>query len=154
MVALHDKAPDFDLPGSDGKRHSLKEFAGKYLVIYFYPKDDTPGCTVEAIGFTKAIEDLRTMGCEVVGISSDDEKSHLRFCEKRGLKHLLLSDESHETIKAYGAYGSRGIFGMGTQRKTYILDGAGTVIKIFEKVNPKGHEKEILDFIESTQKKR
>ncbi len=147
MVDLGSKAPDFHLQGSDGKRHSLKEFAGRYVVLYFYPKDDTPGCTIEAKGFNSRLDDLGVLGVQVVGVSSDDYDSHCRFSEKYGLRFLLLSDPSHMVIKKYGAYGSRGVFGMGTLRKTYVIDGKGKVVKIYPKVSPAGHENDIMKFI-------
>ena len=140
-------APDFSLDGSDGKKHSLKEFAGRYLVLYFYPRDDTPGCTIEARGFNSRLAELRGMGAEVVGVSSDSYGSHCKFSSKYGLGFLLLSDPSHKVIREYGAYGSRGIFGMGTLRKTYIIDKKGKVIKAYPKVSPAGHEDEIIGFL-------
>jgi peroxiredoxin Q/BCP len=149
MVEANSKAPDFRLKGSDGKEHNLSEFKGKYLVLYFYPKDDTPGCTIEAKGFNKKLEEIRKKGAEIVGVSKDDLKSHDKFCSKYGLEFLLLSDPESKAIKAYGAYGDRGIFGMGTLRNTYIIDKKGKIAKVFEKVNPKGHEDEILEALSS-----
>lgn len=144
MLDIKAYAPDFNLDGSDGKKHSLREFLGRYLVVYFYPRDDTPGCTMEAKGFTSEFETIRKLGAEVVGISNDDIGSHVKFCSKYGLKVLLLSDPTSKTIKRYGAYGSRGIFGQGTLRKTFIIDRGGKIARIFPKVNPLGHEKEII----------
>ncbi len=152
MVTINSRAPDFNLDGSDGKSHSLKEFSGKYLVLYFYPKDDTPGCTIEAKGFSSRISKMRALGAEVVGVSNDDIASHNRFCSKYDLKILLLSDPSSKTIKEYGAYGNRGIFGFGTLRTTFIIDKKGKIAKIFEKVNPLGHETEIMDAINAFEK--
>ena len=152
MVTINSRAPDFNLDGSDGKSHSLKEFSGKYLVLYFYPKDDTPGCTIEAKGFSSRISKMRALGAEVVGVSKDDIASHNRFCSKYDLKILLLSDPSSKTIKEYGAYGNRGIFGFGTLRTTFIIDKKGKIAKIFEKVNPLGHETEIMDAIKALEK--
>ena len=152
MVDLNSKAPDFTLEGSDGRMHSLNEFLGKYLVLYFYPRDDTPGCTIEAKGFSSKIDEIRKLGADVVGISKDDSLSHASFCSKYGLKILLLSDSSSEVIKSYGAYGSRGIFGAGTLRKTFIIDKEGKIAKVFEKVNPNGHENEIILAIKELEK--
>ncbi len=149
MVETNSKAPAFKLMGSDGKEHTLAEFKGKYLVLYFYPKDDTPGCTIEAKGFNKKLADIKKKGAVIVGVSKDDLKSHDKFCSKYGLEFLLLSDPESKVIKAYGAYGDRGIFGMGTLRNTYIIDKKGKIAKVFEKVNPKGHEDEILDALAS-----
>jgi thioredoxin-dependent peroxiredoxin len=149
MAEVNEKAPDFKLMGSDGKEYSLKRFSGKYLVLYFYPRDDTPGCTTEAKGFTKDLDDIRKLGAEVVGVSNDDLAAHAKFCSKYGLRHLLLSDKGNEMIKSYGAYGDKGIFGWGTLRKTFIIDKKGKIIKIFEKVKPDGHEKEVAEFLKS-----
>lgn len=149
MVVEGEKAPDFELVGSDGKKHALKEFRGKTLVLYFYPKDDTPGCTTEAKNFNKKLDEVRALGAEVVGVSKDDTKSHEKFCNKYALNFLLLSDPDSSMIKTYGAYGDRGIFGMGTLRKTYIIDKNGKISKIFEKVKPDKHDTEVLDFLKT-----
>ncbi len=149
MIGINSKAPDFKLMGDDGKEHTLGEFKGKFLVLYFYPKDDTPGCTIEAKGFNSKSEEIRKKGAEIVGVSKDDFKSHCKFRDKYGLRFLLLSDPDSKTIRAYDAYGDRGIFGMGTLRKTYVIDKDGKVAKVFEKVNPKGHEDEILEALSS-----
>lgn len=150
-MATNDKAPNFKLPDSDGKVHSLSDYKNKYLVIYFYPRDDTPGCTLEAKDFNKYLDDIHKLGAEVVGISKDDEKSHKKFCDKYKLEFTLLSDPASETIKAYGAYGDRGIFGMGTIRKTFVIDKKGNIIKEFPKVKPLGHGKEIVDFLKEVK---
>ncbi len=149
MVAEGEKAPDFALEGSDGKTHSLKEFGGRYLVLYFYPRDDTPGCTAEACSFRDSISEIRREGAEVVGVSRDPLESHAKFRSKFGLNFLLLSDPEGKTIKEYGAYGSRGVFGMGTLRKTFVIDGKGRIVKIYDKVSPKEHGGEILGFLGS-----
>ena len=149
MVHEGEKAPDFELVGSDGKKHTLKEFEGKSLVLYFYPKDDTPGCTTEAKNFNKKLDEVRASGAEVIGVSKDDTKSHEKFCNKYSLNFLLLSDPDSSMIKSYGAYGDRGIFGMGTLRKTYIIDKNGKISKIFEKVKPDKHDMEVLDFLKT-----
>ncbi|MCL5442270.1 MAG: peroxiredoxin [Candidatus Marsarchaeota archaeon] len=144
----NDNAADFNLDGSDGKRHSLSEFNGKYLVLYFYPKDNTPGCTIEAKEFNKHLQELKSLNAAVVGVSKDDLKSHGKFVEKCDLKFLLLSDPNSEVIKAYGAYGDRGIFGVGTLRNTYLIKD-GKVLKVFTKVKPNGHAEEVIDAIKS-----
>ncbi len=150
MVKEGSKAPEFSLEGSDGKRHELSEFKGKRLVVYFYPRDDTPGCTIEAKGLNESLAEIRDLGADVVGISKDDIKSHNKFCGKYNLKFLLLSDPDSSVIKSYGAYGSRGIFGIGTLRNTYIVDGSGRIAKVYEKVKPIGHGAEIIKFLKST----
>ncbi len=144
-----DKAPDFKLGGDDGKAHALGEFKGKYLVLYFYPRDDTPGCTIEAKGFTERIGEIKKLGADVVGISDDQYESHCRFRDKYGLKVLLLSDPMHKTIEAYGAWGNRGVFGVGTIRTTFVLGKDARILKIFEKVRPDGHPQEIIDFLKT-----
>ena len=149
MIRLNAMAPDFTLQGVDGKSHSLKEFSGKYLVLYFYPKDDTPGCTTEAKAFTGSIDEIRKLGADVVGISKDPYESHCKFRDKYSLKVLLLSDPESKVIKEYDAYGDRGIFGMGTLRKTFIIDKKGNIIKEYEKVKPEGHSKEVIEFLRS-----
>ena len=151
MVAIREgsKAPDFSLKGSDGKTHTLTEFKGRNVVLYFYPKDDTPGCTIEAKGFNKAVETLSKIDTVIVGISKDDLASHKKFCNKYSLRFLLLSDPESKVIKLYEAYGERGIFGMGTMRKTYIIDRNGNVAKIFAKVRPLEHTKEVVSAIAS-----
>jgi thioredoxin-dependent peroxiredoxin len=151
MISLNSSAPDFELEGSDGKKHTLAEFRGKYLVLYFYPKDDTPGCTKEACGFRDMSTEIRKLGAEIVGISKDLIEAHDRFGKKYGLNFLLLSDPESRAIKAYDAFGSRGIFGMGTLRKTYIIDREGRIAKAYDKVNPDGHAAEILEFLKGVR---
>jgi peroxiredoxin Q/BCP len=123
MLAEGSPAPDFTLKGSDGREHSLSEFRGRSVILYFYPKDDTPGCTIEAKEFNSSIGELE---------------------KKYSLKFLLLSDPESRVIKLYGAYGERGIFGPGTLRKTFVIDEKGKISKIFEKVAPRGHCSEVL----------
>ncbi|MCL4363182.1 peroxiredoxin [Candidatus Marsarchaeota archaeon] len=151
MLSEGDMAPDFKLPGSDGKEHSLRELRSKYVVLYFYPKDNTPGCTIEANNFNKRLDEIRKLNAEVIGISKDDYKSHEKFMNKYELKFLLLSDTESKTIKDYGAYGDRGIFGVGTLRNTYLIGKDGRIIKIFEKVNPKSHADEIISAIKEAE---
>jgi peroxiredoxin Q/BCP len=152
MVNEGEKAPDFLLVGSDGKKHAMKDFKGKYLVLYFYPKDDTPGCTTEAKDFNASRKEIKELGAEVVGISKDSPESHVKFCSKYSLDFILLSDPESSAIKAYGAYGDRGVFGKGTLRKTYIIDKNGIVVKVFPKVKPGGHDKEVIEFLKSAGK--
>ncbi len=144
-------APNFKLQGSDGKEHTRKEFEGKYLVLYFYPKDNTPGCTMEAKEFTKYLPEFDSVGANVVGVSRDDTKSHEHFVESCKLGILLLSDLTRNMIQAYGAWGDKGIFGMGVLRKTFVLDPTGKIIKIYPKVSPAGHAKEVLEFIKAAK---
>lgn len=149
MIEEGSNAPDFSLKGSDGKTHKLSDFRGSNVVLYFYPKDDTPGCTIEAKGFNEYLEKYRKAGTEVIGISKDSLDSHRKFCDKYSLKFLLLSDPESKVIKKYDAYGNRGAFGWGTLRKTYIISKNGKITKIFSKVQPLGHNKEVKSAITS-----
>ncbi len=152
MVNKGDRAPDFKLPGNDGKAHSLADFKGKYLILYFYPRDMTPGCTIEANNFNKHLRELKAMKAEVVGISNDSIERHGKFAEKCNLRFLLLSDQSNKTMKAFGAYGSRGVFGIGTLRNTYIIKD-GKVLRAFEKVNAMVHVDEVLESLKELNRK-
>jgi len=147
MLREGEAAPSFSLEGSDGKKHTLKEFRGKRLVLYFYPKDDTIGCTIEAKCFNARMDEIRQADAEVVGVSADDTESHGRFVSKYDLGFLLLSDPDKKTIKKYDAYGNRGIFGMGIIRKTFIIGKDGRIVKIFPRVRPNGHDKEVIEFL-------
>lgn len=141
------KAKEFNLPGESGKVHKLSDYKGRWLVLYFYPKDDTPGCTKEACGFRDGLRQLEKLGVVVLGVSKDSPKSHQKFKEKYHLNFLLLSDESKEVLQAYGAWGEKSFMGrkfMGTLRKTYLIDPQGEVKKIYEKVDPTKHAAEIL----------
>jgi peroxiredoxin Q/BCP len=144
MIKEGDAAPAFELEGSDGKRHKLSDYKGKNVVLYFYPKDNTPGCTIEAKEFSSKISDIRSIGADVLGISKDDFTSHCDFVSKHKLAFILLSDPSSNCIKKYGAYGDRGVFGKGTLRKTFIIDKTGKIAKVFGKVNPIGHAEEVI----------
>jgi peroxiredoxin Q/BCP len=151
MVAEGEKAPGFELDGSDGKRHSLKEFVGRYLIIYFYPRDNTPGCTIEAREYNKHLGEIRKLDADVVGVSNDDLKSHGKFKDKLDLEFTLLSDPKSETIKAYDSWGDRGIFGVGTIRNTFIVDKRGKIAKVFRKVSPDAHVKEVISFLQNAK---
>jgi peroxiredoxin Q/BCP len=142
MLSEGSKAPDFSLLGSDGKRHSLSEFKGKNVVLYFYPRDDTPGCTIEAKEFNKSLDEMEAKGAVVIGVSHDDLNSHEKFKEKYKLGFLLLSDPDLKVIKLYDSYGDKGIFGMGTLRRTFLIGRDGKITKIFNKVRPLGHSGE------------
>ena len=148
-------APDFSLQDQDGKIRSLKDYAGKWLVLYFYPRDDTPGCTTEACNFRDARDALAEYGnCTVIGISKDSVSSHKKFAEKFNLDFTLLSDASLETIKAYGSWGERSMFGkkfMGTLRNTYLINPAGNIVKEYPKVTPSKHAVEILKDLKQLQ---
>ena len=147
MLTEGSEAPDFSLKGSDGKEHRLSDFKGKNVVLYFYPRDDTPGCTIEAKEFNKSLDDMERKGAVVIGVSKDTLESHEKFRKKYGLDFLLLSDPDSRVIKLYESYGDKGIFGMGTLRRTFIIGKDGKISKIFNKVRPLGHSGEVLSCI-------
>jgi peroxiredoxin Q/BCP len=150
MLKEGDKAPAFSLPDSTGKTISLKDFKGKKLVLYCYPKDMTPGCTAEACSFRDNIDEIRAKGAEVVGVSADPVKLHQKFTEKFELNFPLLSDESKEMLKEYGIWKQKSFMGkkyMGIERTTIVIDEKGVVKKIFPKVKVLGHTKEVLQYL-------
>ena len=140
------RAPDFKLVNSNDQTVTLDDFADKWLVVYFYPKDDTPGCTTEACGIRDARDDLADLGVEVVGISRDNAASHGRFKAKYSLNFTLLSDPDAVTIKDYEAWRA-GI----TLRKTFIIDPSGQVVKVYDKVTPLGHGDELVVAVKQLQ---
>jgi len=145
------KAPHFSLKDKDGKAHSLKDFDSDYTVVYFYPKDSTPGCTIEAQFFTKILDKFKEAKTNVVGISGGDEETKKKFCDKHNLTVTLLSDPGFKTSKKYGVYGKKAFLGrtyMGISRTTFLLDKNKKIIKIFDKVDPAKHPEEVLEFIE------
>lgn len=139
------KAPDFSLKDQDGNTRSLQDFAGKWLVIYFYPKDDTPGCTVEACSLRDANDELIKIGANVVGVSKDDEDSHRKFKAKHQLNFTLLSDPSGKTIEAFGAWGPKMFGKLGIQRKTFIVNPDGEIVKTYGRVTPLGHGNQVIN---------
>ncbi len=149
------KAPDFSLPDQNGEIKTLKAYVGKWIVLYFYPKDNTPGCTIEACGFRDAREAIADIGrAEIIGISKDSVKSHKKFADSHKLNFALLSDESTETIQAYGAWQEKSMFGkkhMGIQRMTVIIDPAGNIVKEYPKTNPVKHAAEIIQELQKLQ---
>jgi peroxiredoxin Q/BCP len=150
------QAHDFTLLDQDGKEHKLSDFRGKWVVLYFYPKDDTPGCTKEACSFRDNLETLASKNVAVIGISADSAESHKAFVDKYKLNFLLLSDESKEVIKKYNAWGKKIAYGkevVGVQRKTYLIDPKGNIAKYYEKVDPENHThtNEILTDLQKLQ---
>jgi len=139
------KAPNFSLQDQDGNTKSLNDFAGKWLVIYFYPKDDTPGCTVEACSLRDANDELIKLGANVVGVSKDDEDSHRKFKAKHQLNFTLLSDPSGKTIEAFGAWGPKMFGKLGIQRKTFIINPDGEIVKTYGRVTPLGHGDQVIN---------
>ena len=141
------KLPEFSLPGDDGKGYRPADFAGRKLVLYFYPKDDTSGCTLEAQGFTERAGDFAAADAVVVGVSKDSVKSHCKFRDKHGLGVLLLSDEAGGLIEGLGFWGEKSMYGrkyMGIERATFLIDKTGTVARVWHKVKVPGHVDEVL----------
>jgi peroxiredoxin Q/BCP len=146
-LAAGDQAPDFDLPADGGGRVRLADLEGRPLVLYFYPKDDTPGCTKQAQGFAEAHADFAAAGVAVIGVSKDDAASHDRFKAKYGLPFALAADESGAVVEAYGSWVEKSMYGrsyMGIDRSTFLIDAAGKVRKVWRKVNVPGHVAEVL----------
>ncbi|MDZ7372742.1 MAG: thioredoxin-dependent thiol peroxidase [candidate division KSB1 bacterium] len=140
-------APDFTLPDSDGRLHRLADYRGRKVVLYFYPKDGTPGCTTEACSFRDAYSILQEHGIVVLGVSPDSVSSHRKFAEKHGLPFPLLSDPEHKVIEAYGAWQEKTLYGkrrFGVARTTYLIDEEGRVLRVFTNVKPEGHAEEVL----------
>jgi thioredoxin-dependent peroxiredoxin len=147
MLEPGDKAPAFSLPSDGGGRVALADLKGKKVVLYFYPKDDTSGCTTEACGFRDTWRDVQAAGAIVLGVSPDDVASHDRFKRKYRLPFGLLADTDHAVAQAYGAWGEKSMYGrkyFGILRTTYLIDGAGRIARVFPKVKAKGHAAEVL----------
>jgi peroxiredoxin Q/BCP len=141
-------APDFMLAADDGRPVKLSELRGKPVVLYFYPKDDTPGCTKEACAFRDRTAELKDKGAVVLGVSPDDVESHGKFRDKFSLNFPLLADLGHQVAERYGAWREKNMYGkvsMGVQRSTFVIDGEGKVRKVWKKVNVDGHDQQVLD---------
>ena len=155
MLKNNTRAPDFKLPSTNKSNHQLKDSLGKYVVIYFYPKDDTPGCTIETNDFNKLFSKFKKLNCEIFGISKDNLKSHDKFREKFKVKFDLLSDEETKVLKKYKVWGKKKFMGreyMGISRSTFLIDPKGKIIKIWENVNVKDHALEVLETLKSISK--
>jgi thioredoxin-dependent peroxiredoxin len=147
MLSEGKKAPPFSLPSTSGGKLSLKDYAGKTVVLYFYPKDSTPGCTQESCDFRDNMARLQAAGAVVLGVSADSIASHVKFRDKHSLPFDLLSDESRSMLEAYGVWKEKTLYGkkfMGIERTTMILDGNGVVVRIFPKVKVSGHVDQVL----------
>jgi len=147
LLSVGDKAPDFKTTNQDGENVALSDFKGQKVVLYFYPKDDTPGCTKEACSFRDGWSKFRRKKIAVLGVSADDEKSHKKFAEKFSLPFPLLADTDKKIVKDYGAWGEKNMYGrkyMGIQRVTYLIDEKGKVAAVWPKVKPEGHADELL----------
>ena len=150
MVQENELAPDFTLTSDAGEAVTLSDFRGKKVVLYFYPKDDTPGCTKEACSFRDDHSLFVMKGAVVIGVSPDGEQSHLKFRAKYGLPFYLLSDPDHKVAEAYGAWGEKKMYGRsyeGILRSTFVIDEEGKVVKAFLKVKPEGHAQEVLEYL-------
>src|ERR1700690_990239 len=148
MVKEGQPAPAFKLQDEEGNWVSLSDFAGSHLVLYFYPKDDTPGCTMEACSFRDEYAEFKTRGIIILGVSADSVESHAKFKAKYHLSFTILSNPDKKTIKAYGVWKEKSMYGkkfMGIERTTFMIDGAGKIEKIFPKVKPSEHAQEILN---------
>lgn len=148
MIGEGDKAPDFSLPDETGAIRTLGDFKGRYLVLYFYPKDDTSGCTKEAVGFTGLKAEFDALNADVVGVSPDSVKSHEKFRDKHKLDVTLLADEEKSAIQAYGVWAEKKMYGksyMGVERSTFLIDPKGKIAKVWRGVKVPGHAEAVLD---------
>ncbi len=141
-------APDFKAPDQNGEEHKLSDYRGKWVLIYFYPKDDTPGCTKEACSIRDTWPEFRKLNIKVFGVSIQDEKSHKKFQEKYDLPFTLLADPEKKIVKKYGVWAEKSLYGrkyMGTLRNSFLINPEGKILKIYEKVNPVSHVSEVLE---------
>ena len=148
MVEEGQRAPDFELASDEGGTVRLSDFRGRPVVLYFYPKDDTPGCTTEACAFRDAYDEFQERGAVILGVSPDERDSHVRFREKYGLPFSLLADPAHTAAEAYGVWVEKNSYGkkrMGIKRSTFVIDAEGNVAKAMRGVKPDGHPQQVLD---------
>ena len=156
MINEKTKAPLFKLSSTNKKDYLLKDSLGKYIVLYFYPKDDTPGCTIETNDFNKLLSKFKKLDCEVYGVSKDSLKSHDKFRDKYKIKFNLLADEEIKVLKKYKVWGKKKFMGrefMGIIRSTYLIDKKGKILKVWDNVKVKDHAKEVLETLQSIVKK-
>ena len=150
MLELGTKAPDFTLPDKEGNQVSLSDFLGRKVILYFYPRDNTPGCTRQACAFAEAYDEFKSLNAVVIGISRDSSASHLKFAEKYGLPFILLSDPERLAIEAYGVWQEKKAYGkvsMGIVRSTYVIDENGVIEKAMPKVKPDTNAADILKYL-------
>ena len=150
MLETGTQAPEFTLPDKDGNEKSLSDFRGKKVVLYFYSKDNTSGCTRQAQAFAALYDEFKEVGAEVIGISKDSAASHARFAEKNSLPFVLLADPERKAIEAYGVWQEKKLYGkvsMGVVRTTFIIDENGVILKIMPKVKPDANAADALDFL-------
>ena len=154
MLEPNTKAPDFTLPNQDGEMVSLSDFLGKKVILYFYPKDNTPGCTRQACAFAAANAELEEAGAVVIGISKDSVASHQKFVQKQNLPFILLSDPELQAIEAYGVWQEKKLYGkvsVGVVRTTYLIDEQGMIEKVMPKVKPDTNAAEILEYLKQSK---
>lgn len=155
QLQIGDRAPDFNLPDQTGVLKALNDYRGQWLILYFYPKDMTSGCSLEAHEFTQALPDFQKLSADVVGVSPDSVKRHVKFCEKEALSITLLSDPDHDALEPYHVWVEKKMYGrtyMGVQRSTLIIDPDGMIVKIYPKVKVKGHVQAVLEDLAQLQK--
>jgi thioredoxin-dependent peroxiredoxin len=148
------KAPAFTLTADNGQKVRLSDLTGSPVVLYFYPKDDTPGCTKEACAFRDLNDDLKKLGAKIFGVSPDDVASHVKFRDKYKLNFPLLADADHAVAEKYGAWREKNMYGkksMGVQRSTYLIDEQGKVVRVWKRVQVDGHDKQVLEAIKELQ---
>ena len=156
MIKEKNLAPAFKLPSTNKKEFSLKDSLGNFVVLYFYPKDDTPGCTIETVDFNKLLPKFKKLNCEILGISKDNMKSHDKFRDKYRIKFDLLADEEIKVLKKYKVWAKKKFMGrefMGIVRTTFLIDKKGKILKVWENVKVKDHAKEVLDTLSNILKK-
>ena len=156
MIKENTKSPIFKLPSTNKKEYSLKDSIGNYVIIYFYPKDDTPGCTIETNDFNKLLPKFKKLNCEILGISKDNLKSHDKFRDKYNIKFDLLADEEIKVLKKYKVWAKKKFMGrefMGIVRTTFLIDKKGKIIKIWNNVKVKDHAKAVLETLQNIVKK-
>ena len=154
-ISINDKAPEFTLPDQNGEEVALKDFRGKYVVLYFYPRADTPGCTIEACEFRDSYRKIQNTGAVILGISPDQPKAQKKFEEKYKLPFTLLGDADKKVGNAYGVIQEKNMYGkkvMGVARTTFIIGPDGKIKQIFSKVKPEGHAEEVLAYLKSAEK--
>jgi peroxiredoxin Q/BCP len=152
MIEIEKPAPDFTLPDQDGKKVTLSNFKGSPVVLYFYPKDDTPGCTKEACAFRDAYADFENAGAKIIGVSPDAAESHARFVKKHVLPFTLLADTDSKVCELFGVWKEKNMYGkkyMGVERTTFVIDGKGTIREIFPRVKVDGHSNAVLEAVKA-----
>jgi thioredoxin-dependent peroxiredoxin len=150
-ISVGQAAPDFCLPDSNDQETCLKSYRGKWVVLYFYPKDNTSGCTREAVEFTAALETLKSLNAEVLGVSRDSTASHRKFTEKHGLAVRLLSDADHKVMESYGSWAKKKMYGresFGTVRSTFLIDPDGNIAHLWRSVKVKGHVEAVINTLQ------